>query len=276
MFWRFLIDSGDSERSYSMHIVMTFRRSTVLPSSKPKMHSSRWRNLPVCGTRRNRTHERGELRRKALRLPDRTARPALRSQETIKEEDKIRVVVVDDDQDMRQLMKAIVERTGACTCVGTFADADKALAGIPAIVPDVVLMDVEMPGLNGIECTKRLKSITPEIRVIMVTGQHAVNVMNDSLRAGADAYLLKPVTTDQCLATIKFALGDKKAADLLLSEREHQVMKCLVQGLLYKEIGDKLGLSYSAVHKHQHKIFLKLGVNNRSEAIEKWHKLRGA
>jgi len=125
---------------------MACLRWNVLPSTQNKMLVSRCRTLHICGKRHGGTQKRRELRGEALRLSGRTARRAIPIQEATREEDKIRVAVVDDDQDMRQLIKAIVERTGACTCVGSFADAEKALVGIPDLVPDVVLMDVQMPG----------------------------------------------------------------------------------------------------------------------------------
>ena len=188
---------------------------------------------------------------------------------------RIRVAIVDDEPDMRLILKNLLERTGACACVGTFSNGVDALANIPSLNPDVVMMDIQMPGLDGIECTRRLKQLRPDVKVIMVTGFRDESLVNESSQAGADAFLLKPATAEQCLATIGFILGKKGVAGRLLTAREHEVMQCLVQGLLYKEISDKLKLSYSAIHKHQHKIFLKLQATNRSEAIAKWHKLSG-
>jgi len=114
--------------------------------------------------------------------------------------------------------------------------------------------------------------------------------MDEALRAGADGYLVKPITPDQCVAALKFAMARQRkrrvaqrqnsgAAGAIgfakLTQREKEIMSLLARGLLYKEIADELGISYSAVHKHQHNIFKKLGVNNRSEAARRWFEAGG-
>ena len=126
----------------------------------------------------------------------------------------------------------------------------------------------------------------PFLKVIMVTGIREENTIVRSLQAGAIGYLVKPVTPDQCRATLNYAMAASERCasrpasvknfpatydSPLLTHRETLVMRCLAEGLLYKEIADRLKISYSAVHKLQHKIFLKLKVANRSEAISKWH-----
>src|SRR5262245_27361378 len=108
------------------------------------------------------------------------------------------------------------------------------------------------------------------MKIIMMTGWHEADLIEKSLMAGADGYLTKPVTANQCLATLRFfALKERTKDCSQLSRRDNDVMRGLVKGLLYKEIADSMGISYSAVHKHQHRIFLKLGVSNRAEAIHK-------
>jgi DNA-binding NarL/FixJ family response regulator len=187
----------------------------------------------------------------------------------------VRVVVVDDDSDMRLFLKDLLEGTGEFTCVGSFSTATEALLQIPMLHPQLVLMDIRMPHMTGIECTQRIKTLLPDVKIVMITGLHEGTFMQESLQAGADAYLLKPITADQCLATIKFAVKGEEETAALLTTRERQVMQFLAQGLLYKEIAERLGISYSAVHKHQHKIFLKLQATNRSEAIRRWRDLGG-
>jgi DNA-binding NarL/FixJ family response regulator len=158
--------------------------------------------------------------------------------------------------------------------------------------PDLVLMDFCMPDLNGIECAKRLKCAMPHLKIIIMTGSHNLSSVEWSLRAGASAYLIKPITIDQCLATLRFVgvseieVSQKKSRQMFpsstslrthlrLSPREKEVMAGLAEGLLYKEISEKLGISYSAVHKYQHKIFEKFQVSNRSEAIRIWMSIDG-
>lgn len=199
------------------------------------------------------------------------------------------VVVVDDDADARLCLQDILQEAGDFNCTGSFSNAADALVDIPRLHPDLVLMDIHLPGLNGIECTKRLKRIMPRIKIVMVTGLHDANLIERSLSAGAVAYLIKPVIPDQCLATLKCAVAGEAGlkqksqefeqslppvASLetcpLLTKRDNEIMRCLAEGLLYKEIADKLKISYSAVHKHQHKIFAKLHAANRTEAISRW------
>jgi DNA-binding NarL/FixJ family response regulator len=196
-----------------------------------------------------------------------------------------KVVVVDDDADACLCLRDILSEDGGYDCVGTCTSAGDALIDIPRINPDLVLMDVHLPDINGIECTRRLCELMPFLKVIMVTGVHDENTIMRSLHAGAIGYLVKPVTPDQCRATLKYAVAATERCDsppasaknfpppynsALLTHRENLVMKCLADGLLYKEIADRLKISYSAVHKLQHKIFIKLKVANRSEAISKW------
>ena len=119
----------------------------------------------------------------------------------------------------------------------------------------------------------------PSLKIIMVTGAHEQDCVGGSIQAGAIAFLVKPFEGDQFLATLQVAAnvqneirGECKTDEvcLFLSSREKDVLSGLAEGLLYKEISQKLGMSYSAVHKHQHNIFKKLRVTNRSEAIRIW------
>lgn len=202
---------------------------------------------------------------------------------------RIRVAVVDDDPDMHLLIKGILEGTREFVCAGCFSNATEALAGLPHLRPDLVLMDIRMPGVSGIECTKRLKPMMPRVKIIMMTGLHEANLIEASLQAGADAYLIKPIAPDQCLAALKFAVVRRRRRKTSrqeaeqstfpspcaktcskLNARENELMQCFAKGLLYKEVADKLGISVAAVHKLQHKIFLKLHAGNMTEAISKW------
>ena len=199
----------------------------------------------------------------------------------------LRVAVVEDQEDTRLYFEDILQSAVDFRLVGAFANGTDALKGIPSLRPDVVLMDIRMAGVNGIECTKQLKQMLPCLKVIIVTGLLGEHLVRLSSRAGADGYLIKPVTVEQCLAAVRFAAANRTRSGLgkstaeissaspletclPLSPREHEVLDGLADGLLYKEIADRLGISYSAVHKYQHKIFEKLHVSNRSEAIRAW------
>ncbi len=202
--------------------------------------------------------------------------------------DMLRVVVVDDDADTRLYFKDVLDGAPGLTCVGCCSSGTQAIAEVPRLHPDVLLMDIRMPGLDGIECAKRLKRRGPGLKIIMMTGACAAFTV-ESQHAGADAYLTKPVTPEQCLATIRFLAAGRPNEKRLdpktqlgsvriqtsekcnsLTPRDTEVMQLLARGLLYKEIADQLGMSYSAVHKHQHAIFQKLEVSNRSQAVRRW------
>lgn len=190
------------------------------------------------------------------------------------------VVIVDDDADFRLCLKDILHGAAGYRLIGGFSNSAAALDAIPKLNPDLVLMDVRLPGLDGIECTKNLRQIMPGLRVVMLSGMHDDQSIEQSVSAGAVAYLVKPLTPHQCLATLKcvMALGttaqrpesESSPAHPLLTQRENEIMKHLAGGLLYKEIADRLDISYSAVHKLQHKIYAKLHATNRTEAISRW------
>lgn len=198
-----------------------------------------------------------------------------------------RIVVVDDEKDTCLYFQDVLQAAEDFRFAGSFANARDALNGIPRLQPDLVLMDIRLPDLDGIECTKRLKHAMPRLKIIIVTGRHDENAVRRSLQAGANDFLIKPVSAEQCLATLKFAAAKRmetepnpeKSSDsfssssttcLPISPRENEVLESLADGLLYKEISDRLGISYTAVRKYQHKLFQKLHVTNRSEAIRLW------
>ena len=201
------------------------------------------------------------------------------------------IAIVDDDESTRLCFQDILQSSGGgFRLAGSFSTAAEALAEIPRLQPDLTLMDIRLPDLNGVECARRLRNLMPQLKIVMVTGTHTPDWVSASLQAGVSAYLVKPVVGDQLLATLRFAGAketiseagrkDKQGtnfrqkssggANFSLSPRETQVIAGLAEGLLYKEISEKLGISYSAVHKHQHNIFKKLHATNRSEAIRVW------
>jgi DNA-binding NarL/FixJ family response regulator len=201
----------------------------------------------------------------------------------------VRVAVVDDDESIHLFLNDILQPTKTFILVGSFSSAAQALNNLPPLRPDLTLMDVRLPDLNGIECTKRLKQSMPHLKIVIVTGTHEMNWGSASREAGAEAYLVKPFDREQLLATLRFVSSGQiniktdlpakgrgvvriKAVKivLLLTPREKEVLRNLADGLLYKEISDKIGISYSAVHKYVDHIYRKLDVNNRSEAIRIW------
>ena len=214
-------------------------------------------------------------------------------QSTLSGKKPIRVAIVDDEEESRLLLQDILARSGEYECAGSYSSGEEAIREIPAAKPTIVLMDIRMPGISGIGCMRLLKALLPGLIVVLVSGMVDAETVSMALEAGGDSYLTKPFTVAQCLATLTFALRyrdhgvrDTDGVHTLstkqhsqraeLTEREKAVMNGLSEGRLYKEIADKLGISYSAVHKHQQKIFKKLHVNNRTEATKRWSGSHGA
>jgi DNA-binding NarL/FixJ family response regulator len=200
-----------------------------------------------------------------------------------------RVLVVDDDLATRLHVKEILQSADEFKLVGEFSNADEALTQVTQLRPSLVLLGVRIPGFKNIEYICQFKRILIGLKIIVTTATANVELLESSLLAGAESCLVKPITAGQCLATLKFAGhrqldGDAKPSQpaldisggasarkcLGLSQREVDVLRGLAEGLLYKEIAAKLGISYSAVHKYQHRVFEKLRVSNRSEAINVW------
>ena len=206
-------------------------------------------------------------------------------------DEPITVAIVDGDTETRFFLQRILEQSGGYRCVGTYTSGEEALRKIPGAHPRIVLMDVRMPGISGIECMRRLKGRLPGLIVVLVSELTDPETMSEALAAGGDGYLTKPFTTSQCLATLRFAIrhggsGTSDSADArvsstrgslecaLLTDREEEVIRCFAKGLLYKETAAELGISYSTVHKHQHNIFKKFHVTNRTEAIRVFGNLK--
>jgi NarL family two-component system response regulator LiaR len=198
---------------------------------------------------------------------------------------RTKVVIVEDDTGARALLEDTLREAKEFTCVACFKNGTEALANMPKIDPDIVLLEADLPILNGLECAKRLRINLPCLKIVMISAKHDKKEIEKSIKAGVCGYLIKPVSRGQCLATLKCALGklnktNRKTPKFeneivncsLLTGRENEVMSFLADGLIYKEIADKLQISYSAVHKYQHNIFVKFRVSNRSEAIRVWLK----
>ncbi len=173
----------------------------------------------------------------------------------------IKVSIVDDNDYDRLLLKRILEQSVGFTCASLHASAIEAIDLIPKVNPHLAFLDVRMPGMNGLECTRRLKILTPQLKIIIVTGLLDVETMNESLRAGADNYLTKPVVGTG---------PDAPKNGCPLTTRENEVMLLLAEGFPYKLIADQLLISFSAVNQHLQRIYRKLGATNRTEAVNQW------
>ena len=198
------------------------------------------------------------------------------------------VAIVDDDERFRLFVQNNLDQTREFRCVGSYSSGEEALIGLPQSGAQVVFMDIKMPGMSGIESARRLKALLPHLIIVMVTGLDDPRTINLARECGAEGFLPKPFTAGQLMTTLSFYFprstvkvtepqtSGKRArrgatSSPALSKRENEVMRCFAKGLYYKEIASELGISYSAVHKHQHNIFVKFHVGNSREAIRKWH-----
>ena len=233
-----------------------------------------------------------------------TARPANSSAATLKPSAQIalasglpatRVAVVEDDASLRRTITAFINRAPGFACAGSFPDAETALVEIPRLKPDVVLMDIRLPGMSGIECVAALKELLPKTPVIMLTVYDEGDYLFESLKAGASGYLLKRAIGDHLTEALQEAragglpLTRHMAAKVgqyfkqfgkrqqeaqteitLLTVREQEVLKLLAEGFRYKEIAAELGISLDTVREHSRRIYTKLHVSSRTEAVVKF------
>ena len=203
----------------------------------------------------------------------------------------VTVSIVEDSDKLRETLVRVLNRADGFRCVSQYANAEDALKDLPQAKPDVVLMDINLPGMNGVECVRQLKKIAPEIQVMMLTVYEDTENIFDALAAGASGYMLKrtagkelleaieevkrggsPMTTHIARKVVQ-SFQRSAAAEAQtesLSEREQQVLDLLSQGLMYKEIADKLQISYETVHTYIRRIYEKLQVRTRTEAVAKF------
>jgi DNA-binding NarL/FixJ family response regulator len=203
------------------------------------------------------------------------------------------VAIVEDNAGLGAGLRRLVDAMPEFKCVGVFEDGPTALAGIPAAKPEIVLMDIHLPGMDGIELTARLKAIMPSLLVIMVTIYRDNDKIFDALKAGACGYLLKRSSPEDLRRAIldvksggapmsaeiarrvveafhKPADGANADPDLGLSKRENEILQLLSKGMANKEIADHLGLSVETVRVHLKRIYDKLHVHSRTEAAMKY------
>jgi RNA polymerase sigma factor (sigma-70 family) len=202
----------------------------------------------------------------------------------------ITVAIVEDNADLRGTLARVINRAPGHQCVGQYGDAESALAGLPKDKARVVLMDINLPGMNGVECVRKLKHVLPETLVVMLTAYEDTENIFGSLEAGASGYLLKRSKTAEILEAIKDVVdgGSPMTAHIArkvvhsfqsktassqatenLAEREREVLDLLSQGFMYKEIADKLGISFETVRTYIRRIYEKLQVRSRTEAVAK-------
>jgi DNA-binding NarL/FixJ family response regulator len=203
----------------------------------------------------------------------------------------IRIAIVEDNKTIRESLERYVQTAPDLRCVFACATAEEALQQLPAEKPQVVLMDIQLPKMSGIECTDRLRALLPAVQIIMVTVYEDTERISAALRAGACGYLLKHCTPQELVAVVREAcLGGvpmqrgiarkviaafrqpaTTAAEVdNLTPSEKKIVELLAQGLTNKEIANRLGLSVTTVSWHLENTYLKLYVNSRTEAALKF------
>jgi DNA-binding NarL/FixJ family response regulator len=204
---------------------------------------------------------------------------------------QIKVAIVDDDKDMRTSLATLIRRTASLQLTGNYANAEMALEEIPRHPPDVVLMDINMPGMAGVECVQKLKAQVPAVQFLMLTVYEDSDSLFNSLKAGASGYLLKRTTSARVLEAIldvhaggspmtpqlarrvvqhfsRPVAGDSPVS--LLSPGEKEFLNLLSKGYVYKEIAGHMGISTDTVRYYVRTVYEKLHVHSRTEAVVKF------
>jgi DNA-binding NarL/FixJ family response regulator len=204
----------------------------------------------------------------------------------------IKVSIVDDNDGIRTGLATLIRRAPTLKLLGEYSDAESALAEIPTKVPDVVLMDINLPGIDGVECVRMLKSVLPKLQVLMLTVYEDSDSLFKSLRAGASGYLLKrtasarlleaihevstggsPMTPQLARRVVQFFNGNQAedaSSIARLTPGEREFLDLLAKGYAYKEIADRMNISIDTVRSYVRTVYEKLHVHSRTEAVVKY------
>lgn len=203
----------------------------------------------------------------------------------------ITVIIVEDNKPRRELLRLLIDSSDGFRCLGVLEDGRDIAQHCLELKPDVVLMDIDMPHVNGVEALILLRKAMPSVKVLMQTVFDDEAKIFDAIMAGADGYILKKISPDKLIEAVRdVATGGSpmtptvahhvlnvfrkkhekvKRQDFQLSEREQEILSYLVQGLSYKMIADKCNVSYSTVNSHISHIYQKLHVSSGPQAVAK-------
>ena len=198
----------------------------------------------------------------------------------------IQVSIVEDITEIREGMRFLVNQTPGFSCLSVYDNAEAAAKGLLANPPDLVIMDIALPGATGVDCIRQLKAAGTKMQFMIFTIYEDSDQVFEALAAGASGYLLKDTAPDKIIAALKelheggspmsISIARKVVASFHrtpepspLSPRETEVLTLLAKGLLYKEIAEQLHISTGTVRQHIHNIYERLHVQNRTEALNK-------
>ena len=202
----------------------------------------------------------------------------------------ITVTIIEDQKEIREMLSSMISDSEGFSCLKTFENAEDAIAGIPELMPDVVLVDIHLPQESGIDCVLKLKPICPKTQFLMCTSFDDPKRTYDAITAGATGYLLKNVSPDKLREAIReihsggspmspeiarlvvAAFATKQKVNDLLSSfnaREQEILIMLSKGFQYKEIADKLSLSVETIRTYIRNIYGILQVHSRTDAVNK-------
>ena len=203
----------------------------------------------------------------------------------------ISVSIVEDDRGTRESLFEWLNGTPGLRCLSSYSTGEAALRGIPVELPEVVMVDINLPGMSGIECVAKLKAQVRDMQILMLTTFEESDLIFNSLRAGARGYLLKntpPLELTEAIqsvhaggAPMSMQIARKVVSHFQqiktprsevekLTKREQEILAHLAKGYLYKEIADQLGITLSTVRAHLHTVYEKLHVQTRTEAVVKF------
>jgi len=207
----------------------------------------------------------------------------------------ITVAIVEDQSELRESLREVLDASPALHCVAACANGEEAVRDLQELRPQVVFMDINLPGMDGVECVKQLVALIPDVMVVMLTAYDNTDAIFRSLEAGACGYLHKPATGRELVAAAKDVMSGAspmsgKIARLViqafkkplpatpspdeseLTVREKEVLHLLLDGLLYKEIAERMGVSTHTVNFHIQKIYHKLHCRSRAQVIARFLK----
>jgi len=204
----------------------------------------------------------------------------------------ITVAIVEDMEEIRDTLGHFINKDKDMKAIGSFPTAEEALAVLPVLKPDLVIMDISLPGMSGIECIRQTKPVCPSTQFMMFTVYENDEKVFEALKAGATGYMLKKHGSQKVIESLKelHSGGAPMSAEIarkvvsvfqehiqlenelapLLTSRENEVLRLLATGLLYKEISQHLNISHNTVKQHIHNVYEKLHVQNRTEALNKF------